>query len=158
MKITSNDLRGYDAAQSSTMGWKEFTCSKVMTSSYTTTGTLRITIGASNPEMYFTVFWDYTIFNSSGADHWTAGDMYGFRCQTSGATDNPSGNGAVSNASWTIRQNGGGGGSELNWPTISYGTRTVTFNSKTGLLANVTWIHNVKVFSDRIDYITLSCV
>lgn len=160
MQLTANDLRGYDATQSATKGWKEFTCSKTMTSNYTTTGTLRITVGASNPELYFAVFWDWQVMNSNNSttDHWCKGWMYGFRCQSDGTTDNPTGNGAVGGTAWTDRSNGGSGGNELNNPTVSFGTRTVTFNSKTGLLANVQWIHNVKVYSDRIDFLTLSCI
>lgn len=153
----SGTLQGYAATQSSTAGWKEICCTKVMTTSYTTTATVRLDVTSGNPDLQMTVFWTWQAAGTSSANCWWWGQIFGYRCLTNGTPDNPTGNGAVGDARF-IETYYNGGSSDINTPTTTFSTRRIDFNSRTGNIANVNYTHHIRVFSGRIDQVSLSCV
>ena len=154
----NNLLQGYTTVQSATAGWKEISCAKLMSTSSTTTATVRITIPSSNPLVLMSVFWNWSNPCDS-ANVWYWGTMWGFRCQTNGVCDNPTGNGAAGDQRWTeTYYNGFSPGNFVQTPTITFGTRQIDFNSRTSDCTPVNWTHHLRVFSGRIDLVTLTCV
>lgn len=152
MKLLAPQLQGYTANQSSTIGWKSISCAKNIAAN-SVTGCLRITIASGNPLFYFTVFQEEWVTESNGAGQKYIGWTKGYRIQTSGAIDNPTGNGACNFIPFQLSANDG----NINWAYETVGTRTITWNTTNSGVATST-IHFVTVFSERIDLITLSCL
>lgn len=153
MKLLSQQLHGYTAAQSSTIGWKECTCGKSTSGSYQQLGNLRLTVSGGNPEFYFTTFQEETVTNNNGADIRYIGWTMGWRVNTSGGIDNPSGNGAANFIPLQLEWNSG----STDWAYWDIATRTITWRA-TSAAAVATTIQRVMVYSERIDLITFSCV
>lgn len=155
MKLLRNTaLQGYSATQSSQRGWKEINCFKDVNSGSSTINTVRLDISAGNPEFYFLVHWEWSIFATAFGDGtYFEGSQWGFRVQSNGTIDNPTGNGAVGGAAYF--SNGWQGG--MLGPTFTYATRQLTFTSRT----SDKWVrmaHQLYIFSDRIDLITPVCI
>lgn len=153
MKLLSQQLQGYTAAQSSTIGWKECVCGKSGTGSFQSLGSLQLSIAGGNPEFYFTTFQEETVMNNNGGDIRFIGWTMGWRINTSGGIDNPTGNGACNFIPTQFEINAG----STDWSYWDVGTRTITWRASSASAISTT-IHRVMVYSERIDLITLSCV
>ncbi len=153
MKLLSQQLHGATATQSATIGWKEISCSRTV-GSYSATGTLRLTVASGNPLFYFTTLQEGFTANNSGWGTRFIGWTKGWRVQTSGAIDNPTGNGACDFIPRQLEWNAG----SIDWAFWTVGTRTITWNTCNCATSSSTTIHRVMVYSERIDLITLSCV
>jgi hypothetical protein len=153
MKLLSQVLQGYTATQSSTIGWKECVCGKSGTASFQNLGCLQLSIASGNPEFYFTTFQEETVTNNSGSDIRYIGWTMGWRVTTSGAIDNPTGNGACNFVPFQYEAYTG----STDWAYWDIGTRTITWRASS-FSAISTTIQRVMVYSERIDLITLSCV
>jgi hypothetical protein len=153
MKINNQSLQGYTATQSSTIGWKDCSCGKSTTTTSQNLGCLQLSIASSNPEFFFTTFQDEMVTNNSGADIRAIGWTIGWRVNTSGVIDNPTGNGACNFIHTQYSTDAG----NTDWSYWDVTTRTITWRtSSTAAIA--TTIQRVLVYSERIDLITLSCV
>jgi hypothetical protein len=153
MKLLSSELYGYTATQSSTIGWKEYVCGKSGTATYQHLGSLRLTIASGNPEFYFTTFQEETVTNNSGADIRYIGWAIGWRVNTSGTIDNPTGNGACNFVPYQFEYSTG----NTDWSYWDLATRTLTWRASSSAAVSTT-IHHVMVYSERIDLISFSCV
>lgn len=153
MRINNQSLQSYTATQSSTRGWKDCSCGKSGTTSYQNLGSLRLTIADGNPEFYFTTFQDETVTNNGGADIRFIGWTMGWRVNTGGGIDNPTGNGACNYVQRQAEWNSG----NTNWSFWDVATRTITWRASSAAATSTT-IHRVMVYSERIDLITLSCI
>lgn len=153
MKLLSSQLHGFTATQSSTRGWKEIVCGKSGTGSYQHLGCLQLSIASGNPEFYFTTFQEETVTSNSGDDMRCIGWTMGWRVNTGGGVDNPTGNGACNFIFPQMEWNA----ESTDWSLWDVGTRTVTWRASSASVTSTT-IHRVMVYSDRIDLITLSCV
>jgi hypothetical protein len=140
-------LQGITAGQSSTIGWKECVCSKT-----NSTTNLRLTVSGGNPEFYFTTFQEEMLSDTNGAGMTSIAWTIGWRVNTSGGIDNPTGNGACNFIPWQKSWNNSG----WDWSFWDVATSTITWRSSGG--ATINTIHRVLVYSERIDLITLSCV
>jgi hypothetical protein len=153
MKILNRELQGYTATQSSTIGWKDCSCGKSGTATYQDLGCLQLAIASGNPEFYFTTFQEETVTNNSGADVRYIGWTTGWRVNTSGTIDNPTGNGACYFAPYQYVTDGG----NTDWSYWDITTRAITWRASSSAAISTT-IQRVIVYSERIDLITLSCV
>lgn len=153
MKLLNKQLHGYTANQSSTIGWKEISCGKSGTSSFQNLGCLQLSIAGGNPEFYFTTFQEEMLCSNSGDDIRVISFVYGWRVNTSGGIDNPSGNGAASFVGFQYEWNA----ESTDWAYWDIGTRTITWRASSSSAISTT-IQRVMVYSERIDLITLSCV
>ena len=153
MRLLNQQLQGYTAAQSSTIGWKECVCGKSGTSSYQNLGCLQLSISGGNPEFYFTTFQEEHVTNNGGSDIRFIGWTIGWRVQSSGAIDNPTGNGACNFVQIQYEANTG----STDWSYWDVGTRTITWRASSSAATSTT-LQRVMVYSERIDLITLSCV
>lgn len=153
MKLLNQQLRGYTATQSSTIGWKECACGKSGTGTYQHLGNLQLSIAGGNPEFYFTTFQEAFVTSNSGDDLRNIEFVYGWRVNTGGTIDNPSGNGAANFVGYQREWNA----ESTDWAYWDIGTRTITWRA-TSSAAVATTIQRVMVYSERIDLITLSCV
>jgi hypothetical protein len=153
MRINNQSLQGYTATQSSTIGWKDCACGKSGTSSYQNLGCLQLAIASGNPEFYFTTFQEETVTNNSGADIRHIGWTMGWRVQSNGVVDNPTGNGACNFIPVQYATDYG----STDWSYWDVGTRTITWRASSSAAVSTT-VQRVIVYSERIDLITLSCV
>jgi hypothetical protein len=153
MRLLSQQLRGITATQSSTRGWKEIVCGKSNGGSYQSTGLLQLSIAGGNPEFYFTTFQDETVTNNNGDDLRYIGFTYGWRCQSNGSIDNPTGNGACNFVPTQQEWNA----ESTDWSYWDVGNRTITWRASSAAATSTT-IQHVMVYSERIDLITLTCV
>jgi hypothetical protein len=153
MRINNKSLQGYTATQSSTIGWKDCACGKSGTSSYQNLGCLQLAISSGNPEFYFTTFQEEMVSNNSGADIRYIGWTMGWRVNTSGTIDNPTGNGACNFIPMQYSTDAG----STDWSYWDISTRAITWRASSSAATSTT-IQRVIVYSERIDLITLSCV
>jgi hypothetical protein len=153
MRLLGPQLHGITATQSGTVGWKEIVCGKTNGGSYQSTGLLQLSVAGGNPEIYFTTIQDEHVVNVNGADLRYIGFTYGWRCQTNGNIDNPTGNGACNFVSAQQEWNAG----STDWSYWDIGNRTITFTARSSAAQSNT-IQHVMVYSSRIDLITLTCV
>lgn len=153
MKLLSQQLYGRTAAQSSTIGWKECVCGKSGTGTFQHLGNLQLGIAGGNPEFYFTTFQESTVTSNSGDDLRNISFVYGWRVNTGGGIDNPSGNGAASFVGYQREWNA----ESTDWSYWDLGTRTITWRASSASVVSTT-IQRVSVYSERIDLITLYCV
>lgn len=153
MKLLSQSLQGYTATQSSTIGWKECVCGKSGTGAYQNLGCLQLTVAAGNPEFFFTTFQEEMVSANSDDDIRYIGWTKGWRVNTSGGIDNPTGNGACDFVPLQREYNT----NVTDWSYWDVGTRTITWRASSSAAISTT-IHRVMVYSERIDLITLSCV
>ncbi len=153
MKLLKNEaLLGYTQTQNSQRGWKEISCTKLMNSGYSTVNTISLTIASGNPETYFIVYWEY--FNSviDNGQHFARADCKGYGFNTSGGLiDHP----AMANFNYYFYSWNASG---VLSPSTNNSTRTLNFTSRTTDYGNVRHVHQIYVFSERIDLITLTCV
>jgi hypothetical protein len=153
MRINNQSLQGYTATQSSTIGWKDCACGKSGTSSYQNLGCLQLAIASGNPEFYFTTFQEEMVSNNSGADIRHIGWTTGWRVNTSGTIDNPTGNGACYFIPYQYDTDSG----NTDWSYWDITTRAITWRASSSAAISTT-VQRVIVYSERIDLITLSCV
>ncbi len=153
MKLLKNEaLLGYTQTQNSQRGWKEINCSKVTNAGYTTVNTVSITIANSNPQFYFLVYWEYFGSVIDSDRHFARADCKAWGVDTSGnVTYN--GAGAEFNYYFFAWNNSG-----MLSPSNNTSTRTLNFTSRTTDYGNMRHIHQLYVFSERIDLVTLTCV
>lgn len=153
MRLLNRQLHGITATQSATNGWKECVCGKSGTGSYQSLGCLRLEIAAGNPEFYFSTLQEETVTNNNGADIRWIGFSHGWRVQSNGVIDNPTGNGAANFVTYQLEFNAG----STDWSYWDIGNRTITWRASSSAAVSTT-IQRVMVYSERIDLITLYCV
>jgi hypothetical protein len=153
MRLLSQQLHGITRTQSATIGWKEIVCGKSNGGGYQSTGLLQLSIAGGNPEFYFTTFQDETVTANNTDDMRYIGFTYGWRVQSNGVIDNPTGNGACSFVSFQTEWNA----ESTDWSYWDIGSRTITFRASSASQVSTT-IQHVMVYSERIDLITLTCV
>jgi hypothetical protein len=153
MRLLNRQLHGITATQSSTRGWKECVCGKSNGGSYQTVGSLRLEVSGGNPEFYFSTLQEETVFSVNGDDMRYIGWGIGWRVQSNGVVDNPTGNGAANFVSLQAEWNA----ESTDWSYWDVGSRTVTWRASSAAAVSNT-IHRVMVYSERIDLITLYCV
>lgn len=152
MKLLNKNLHGFTATQSTQRGWKEITLSTTITTSYTTVTIGTLTIANGNPEFAFTI-WDEQInINNSNAGYQTITFLRGHTVNTSG---NLFDHGAQVNTNYT---NTGWNNSGGDWSYNSGGTRVLNIRASSNGWSNATIIKNTRVWSERIDLITLTPV
>jgi hypothetical protein len=153
MRLLGPQLQGITRTQSSTIGWKECACGKANSGGFQTTGLLQLSIAGGNPEFYFTTLQEESVTAINDDDLRYIGFTYGWRVQSNGAIDNPTGNGACNFVS--IQQEYSA--NVTDWSYWDIGTRTITFRASSASGVSTT-IQHVQVYSERIDLITLTCV
>lgn len=155
MNITTNsEFQIYTATQSSTIGWKEISCSKVVSSNYNDVATVRLAIASGNPEIFFTTSHEQVVMRNNTEAYRSINFTKGWRCNTGGTIDNPTGNGACDFVAWQLAWNDGC----MDWGYWNLGTRYIDFKINSGCAAPVTSVITVLVYSERKDLITLSCL
>jgi hypothetical protein len=153
MRLLRNvELLGYTQTQNSQRGWKEINCSKEMNSGYSTVNTVSLTVANGNPEFYFIVYWEYFLAVSNAAVHFARADAYGYGFNTSGGLITHPAMAAFNYYFW------GWNGSGIISPSNNNSTRVLNFTSRTTDYGSVRHVHQLYVFSERIDLITLTCV
>jgi hypothetical protein len=153
MRLLNRQLHGITATQSATRGWKECVCGKSNGGSYQTVGSLRLEVSGGNPEFYFSTLQEETVTHNNGADIRWIGFAHGWRVQSNGNIDNPTGNGAANFVVYQMEFNAG----STDWSYWDVGNRTITWRASSAAGVSTT-IHRVMVYSERIDLITLYCV
>jgi len=152
MKLIGNQaLMGYTATQNSQRGWKEISCSKSMTSGYTTTNTISISIAGGNPEFFFTIYHEYWGGVTDASIHLARGDVYCFGVGTDG---NLYQHGAMAAFNYYFYSWNSG----IPSPTTNTSNRQLNITSRTQDYGNVRHVHQLYIFSDRIDLITPTCI
>ncbi len=142
---------GYSATQNSQRGWKEINCSKSMTSGYSTVNTISLNIAAGNPQFYFMVYHEYWGSVTDYGIHLARGDAYGWGVNTDGSLFQ---HGAMANFNYYFYSWNSG----IPSPTTNTATRQLNITSRTQDYGNVRHVHQLYIFSDRIDLITPTCV
>jgi hypothetical protein len=153
MRLLNRQLQGITATQSATVGWKECACGKANGGAYQSTGLLQLSIAGGNPEFYFTTLQEESVTAINDDDLRYIGFTHGWRVNTGGSIDNPTGNGAANFVS--IQQEFSG--NVTDWSYWDIGNRTITWRASSAAGVSTT-IQHVQVYSERIDLITLTCV
>lgn len=152
MRLLNQQLQGFTATQSTQRGWKEATFSRTITTSYTTVTMGTLTIANGNPEFAFTYWDEQIIINNNNAAFQSITFLQGRTVNTSGTIYD---HGAQVNTNYT---NTGWNNSGGDWSYNSQGTRVLNIRASSNGWSNATIIKNIRVWSERIDLITLSPV
>jgi len=157
MKLLASSLQGYTNTQSSTIGWKEISCSKSTTAQNQAINFLKLSITAGNPEFYFTIFTDENVCNGSvgfyGAATGVIGRIKGYKVNTSGIIS--------SDAAMVDLIPYATGWNLVSYPWPGTATDAGNLYFKTSSSSDYSIVHthiNLSVYSERIDLITLSCI
>jgi hypothetical protein len=153
MQLLNRQLQGITATQSGNIGWKECVCGKANGGGFQTTGLLQLSIAGGNPEFYFTTLQEQSVTAIFDDDLRYIGFTHGWRVQSNGSIDNPTGNGAANFVS--IQQEFSA--NVTDWSYWDVGNRTITWRASSASGVSTT-IQHVQVYSERIDLITLTCV
>ena len=157
MKLLSSSLQGYSNTQSSTIGWKEISCSKSTTAQNQVINFLKLSITTGNPEFYFITFTDESVSHGSvgfySAANGIIGKVKGYKVNTAGII---SSDGAMVDLipyaqGWNL----------VSYPWSSTTTDAGNLYFRTANSSDYSIVHthvNLCVFSERIDLITLSCI
>lgn len=150
MKLLNQTLQGFTATQSTQRGWEQITFTKTITSTYSGVSMGTLTISAGNPEFAFTIWDEQIIINNTNSGYQSITFMKGWTVDTSG---NINDNGAQVNTNYlnTGWNNAGG-----DWSYNNRSTRLLDIRAASNGWSNATIIKNIRVWSERIDLITIT--